>query len=662
MTNIEKKEQPIDNILHLLQSCDEALRHYGQKYRQMAENSFDMIVLLKPDDFTYLYINSTLQIILGYNPDDLLGKHAIDFIHPEDQQQLITAINNVIGSGGGNSAPYRFRKKNGDYVWLETTGRVIRDEGGTEALLMNSRDVSERKRFEEAIQYRLGLEAAVARSARLFIAPEGPPIKEILSLLGKAVGVNRVYIFKKQSNSSIMDNLFEWSDEKNVLQITKLRNMDSALFPWWMSALSKKQAVIIRNINDLPLEAAAEKEILQAQNTSSLLAVPICSSKQELIGFMGFDDTKSDRNWQTDDIDTLRVVAEMMGLYWDKQLSEGIIQHLSFTDKVTGLYNRAFFEEELLRLDTQRNLPLSIIIGDVNGLKLVNDVFGHQEGDLHLQKAARILIDCCRKGDIIARWGGDEFVILLPLTPSATAQNICQRIKKACSQSDEHPIQLSIATGSAAKEKPEQDIMTVFQQADEAMYNQKLLDNKATRSNFILSLENQLVSTTHETLDHTMRIREMSVMLGCALNLSESELERLALLSSLHDIGEIAVPVDFLKKIGPLNSEEWSAMQKHCEIGYRIVQFTPELSIIAEDILSHHEHWDGSGYPLGLKHKQIPLASRILAIVDAYDVMTRGRAYQAARSPEQAREEIKKCAGTQFDPELVEIFLGFQLA
>lgn len=658
MTDKPNLEKPIENVFRLLQSSDEALLQYGQKYRYMAENSFDIISLHKPDDLSYLYVNPTVQICLGYLPDELLGKSAHDLIHPEDQPGILAALQKGLETGGGNSGPYRFKNNSGDYVWLESTWRVITDEGGTEAYLMNSRDISDRKRFEEEINYRLGLEAAVARSARLFMAPGGPPLREILGLLGQAVGVNRVYIFKMQDNNSRIDNIFEWCDENTDSQIHQLQNMEVDVFPWWMSTLRNNQVLIIKDIFKLPPEAAAEKDLLVQQSIRSLLAVPIISSQQELTGFMGFDDTMNTRNWQNEDIDTLRIVAEMIGLYWEKQLSEGIVRHLNFTDRVTGLYNRAFFEEELQRLNTPRNLPLSIIVGDVNGLKLINDVFGHQEGDLYLQKAARILLDCCRKGDIIARWGGDEFAILLPRTPALTAQNICERIKNACAQSDKQPIQLSIATGSATKESDGQDILTVFQQADELMYCRKLLENKDTRSAFIHSLENKLVATTDESLEHTMRIRDMSLTLGSALNLPSSDLERLSLLGSLHDIGNIAIPADFLKKNGPLSPNEWESIQKHCEIGYRIVQFTPELAVIAEDILSHHEHWDGSGYPLGLKGKQIPLVARILAIVDAYEVMTRGRAYQAARSPEEARQEIQKCAGTQFDPELVEVFLN----
>lgn len=661
MADKQNQERPIENVLNLIQSCDEALRHYGQKYRYMAENSYDIISLHKTDDLSYIYVNSTVQVNLGYFPNDLLGKSALDFIHPEDKARIFKAIKNGITSNGGNSGPYRFKTKNGVYIWLESTGRIIADEGGTEALLMNSRDITERKRFEEEVNYRLRLEAAVARSARLFIAPGGPPLKEILGLLGQAVAANRVYIFKKQTNSCKIDNIYEWCDEQTDSQINTLQNLEPDAFPWWMATLNNNQAIIITDINELPPEADAEKAILEEQRIRSLLAVPIFSSGPELIGFMGFDDTVNTRKWQSDDIDTLRVVSEMLGLYWEKQLSEGIVRHLSFTDKVTGLYNRAFFEEELHRLDTPRNLPLSIIVGDVNGLKLINDVFGHQEGDLYLKKAAGVLHDCCRKGDIIARWGGDEFALLLPLTPAPTAENICQRIKTACSQTDKQPIELSIATGFATKERAEQDIMRIFQQADELMYNHKLLENKDTRSAFILSLENKLISTTQESLEHTIRIREMSVMLGSALDLQESELERLALLGSLHDIGNIALPEGLLKKIGPLSPQEWESIKKHCEIGYRIVQFTPELAVIAEDILSHHEHWDGSGYPLGLKGKQIPLAARILSIADAFDVITRGRIYKDPRSPEEAREEIKKYAGTQFDPKLVEVFLNLNL-
>ncbi|MBO8128763.1 MAG: diguanylate cyclase [Peptococcaceae bacterium] len=337
--------------------------------------------------------------------------------------------------------------------------------------------------------------------------------------------------------------------------------------------------------------------------------------------------------------------------------AEEQIRYLSFHDKLTGLYNRAYFEEELERLNTERQLPLSLILGDLNGLKLVNDTFGHHEGDKLLKNIAQVLKQSCRKEDIIARWGGDEFAILLPQTTAKAAIEVCNRIRQACCTFPKDPIQLSIALGTATKEKPTQDIHEILKKAEDRMYKSKLVESKSARRSTIFSLQKTLQKKTCETEEHTRRLHKLALEMGHALDLPVNQLNDLALLAILHDIGKIAIPEEIIQKPSRLSPEEWKTMQKHAEIGCRIARSSPELAHIAEAILAHHERWDGTGYPQGLKGEEIPLISRIIAIVDAYDAMTHDRPYRKAISREEAIEELKKGAGSQFDPKLVEIFI-----
>ncbi|MBI9102837.1 MAG: PAS domain S-box protein [Spirochaetales bacterium] len=328
------------------------------------------------------------------------------------------------------------------------------------------------------------------------------------------------------------------------------------------------------------------------------------------------------------------------------------ISFLSFHDSLTGIYNRAFMEEELKRLDTVRQLPLSIIIGDVNGLKLANDVFGHKEGDNLLKAIAGIMLSCCREEDVIARWGGDEFSIILPKTDQKTADKICDRIRNKCEKTTSTRITPSIALGSASKVDPDELTDGVLREAEDRMYRQKLLDDRSVRSDILSSLKKSMFEKSYETEEHTKRMLKICSMFGKALNLPSNLQSDLNLLAIMHDMGKIAVPVHILGKIGPLTNDEWSEIQKHPEAGYRISQSSQELSSIADYILAHHERWDGTGYPRKLKGKEIPELSRIISIVDSYDVMTNGRVYKAGIPSEDALCEIEKCAGTQFDPEL----------
>ncbi|MEN6460327.1 MAG: CHASE4 domain-containing protein [Syntrophomonas sp.] len=358
-----------------------------------------------------------------------------------------------------------------------------------------------------------------------------------------------------------------------------------------------------------------------------------------------------------DDGELIQIQGYIFDITQRKQ-AENEIRYLSFHDKLTGLYNRAFFDEELKRLDTERQLPLSVIVADVNGLKLINDALGHMEGDRLLVRAAEILINTCRQEDIISRWGGDEFVILLPLIDKNGVLAICDRIEKACEKASVDCLRLSISLGGDTKCEKDQDIREVIKTAEERMYRNKFLSNRNGGNNaLILSLQEELWGKGYESEEHAERIEAMLIKMGRASGLPDSDFDNLTLLAILHDIGKSSIPNYIINKPGSLAAEEWDIVKKHSEIGYRIAHSSPELVPIAEAILAHHERWDGSGYPLGVKGEQIPLISRIFAIVDSYDVMTHECPYQEVFSPEQAAEELKRCSGTQFDPSLVEMFI-----
>ena len=341
----------------------------------------------------------------------------------------------------------------------------------------------------------------------------------------------------------------------------------------------------------------------------------------------------------------------------DRKTRENEIHYLTFHDKLTGLYNRAYFDDAFIRLDTERMLPLSVVIGDVNGLKVTNDIFGHLVGDQLLCKISEILSSVCRKEDIVARWGGDEFAILLPKTDAKTAGEICQRVMKECRSYDDEVIRPSISLGAATKTQIGQNIKDILKEAEDYMYRHKLLESKSNQNVVIASLEKTLFERSNETEEHAQRMKIMGMHLGQSQNLSASEQDALRLLCALHDIGKIAITDNILTKNGSLTLEEWHQMKKHPEIGYRIAKASNKLEHIADFILFHHERWDGTGYPKGLKGREIPKLSRMLAIIDAYDVMTHERVYKEPRSHKDAIKELKNCAGTQFDPEMVKAFI-----
>lgn len=341
----------------------------------------------------------------------------------------------------------------------------------------------------------------------------------------------------------------------------------------------------------------------------------------------------------------------------EKKKYEEELKYLTYYDKLTGIFNRGYYEFILEKMNNKGKLPISIIMGDLNGLKITNDTFGHEEGDKLLKKTADILKKICDGNSVISRYGGDEFIILLEKVNAEEADKICLKIKDECQKKRIGSIYLNIALGYSTKVNKDQDINEVIKEAEEMMYRNKLLEDRSARNSIISSLIQTLSEKSNETEEHVNRMYNLCVRISDILNLSTNEVNELCLLAKLHDIGKIGIDDKILNKPGKLSEEEWVIMKTHTEIGYRIASSTPDLRHIAYKILTHHERYDGTGYPKGLKGDEIPLLSRILAIVDSFDVMTNDRPYKKAMTVEDAIVELKKCSGTQFDPELVGIFI-----
>ncbi|WP_315116956.1 diguanylate cyclase [uncultured Clostridium sp.] len=321
------------------------------------------------------------------------------------------------------------------------------------------------------------------------------------------------------------------------------------------------------------------------------------------------------------------------------------VAYLCFHDNLTGLYNRAFLEEEMRRLDTKRQLPLTIIMGDVDCLKLVNDAFGHDEGDKLIKNVAKILKKCCREEDIVARTGGDEFVIMLPKVTEERGLKIVEKIKEMCKREVGWTIQPNISLGVSTKNNNEESIADVYKKAEERMYNNKLLGSKELKkkiTNYLTEILNKKSQNKEEDL---AMVKDLSLKIGEHLNLSKEEMDALLTLSTIYNIGLIAMPEKLLEKEGGFNEIEMEIIKRHCETGYRIASCIPDFAYIAEDILCHHEYYNGEGYPQGLKGEEIPLLSRIICVLEDYI---------KNQDKKLALEEIKLQSGKKYDPKIVE--------
>ncbi len=360
------------------------------------------------------------------------------------------------------------------------------------------------------------------------------------------------------------------------------------------------------------------------------------------------------RQGQVELVGSTRSIAE-------RKQAEEQMEQLMFRDALTHLYNRRFFEEELQRMDNHFNMPVSILMGDINGLRLINEAFGHSQGDTLLQITADILAACARPQDVVARTSGDEFCILMPKTDGSAARKVLaaieQRIASEKSGMLEQFAYVTWSFGVGTKKRLDDSLIGARQAAAKEMERQKLLEQASTHNAAIASLKAAMFARSEETEAHCQRMFQMARLVGLELGLSQQALHDLQLLCQLHDIGKIGVDDAILKKPGKLTADEWARMKEHPSIGARIAASLPDIAGIAPAIAAHHERWDGSGYPQGLRATEIPVLARILAVIDAYDAMTHTRIYREALPRAEAIGELIRNSGSQFDPTVVDVFL-----
>lgn len=345
------------------------------------------------------------------------------------------------------------------------------------------------------------------------------------------------------------------------------------------------------------------------------------------------------------------------GLLKKVELSEKKNLYLSYYDVLTGLHNRRYYEMEVKLMDAEKNLPISVIMADVNGLKMINDAFGHQLGDELLKKAAGAIYKTCRMDDVVARWGGDEFVILLPHTNYEEAEIVVKRIREKCCEESVKRVKVSMSLGWATKSSMDESFAEVLKKAENDMYKYKIIQNEGLRGNIINTIVKTLYEKNPREEEHSERVGEVAMKIGAAIGFSDIANSKLKVIGHLHDIGKIAIEDGILNKSGKLTEQEQAEVQRHPDVGYRILSATNEMTELADCVLAHHERWDGKGYPRGIAGEAIPIEARIIAVADSYDAMSSERPYRKALAEDVILHEVRKNAGYQFDPEIAKAFV-----
>jgi len=556
--------------------------------------------------------NKNHETLLGYEPGEITNRHIMEFHIPEAKQGVKDVVDNVM-LAGQNILESPLLSKDGKYIPFLMTG-VSFDTPEQRYLMGIGVDLTERKQMEE------------------HIFNEKEQFKTTLLSVG--------------------DGVISTDNRGNVLIVNKVAE---ALTGWTQSeAFGKPLEQVFNIINEFTREKCENPvyKVLSTGNIIELANHTILVSKNNIE--KPIEDSAAPIK---DEKGNINGVVLVFRDFTEKKQKQEEIEYLSFHDQLTGLYNRRFYEEELKRLDTERNFPLTLVMGDVNGLKLINDSFGHVMGDELLKKVAEVMTKGCRVDDIIARLGGDEFVILLPKTDVHKAEQIIKRINELLLKEKIGSIHISVSFGYETKNNVEENIQEIFKSVEDHMYRHKLYESSSMSSKTIDVIMKTLYEKSNREMLHSIRVSDICEAIATNMKFDKDDINQIRIAGLMHDIGKMGIDEKILNKPQKLNQEEWKEIRRHPEIGFRILSSANEFSEIAVYVLQHHERWDGKGYPKGLKGEEISLQARIIAVADAYDAMTSDRIYRKALLEEDTLAELQKNAGIQFDPKLVSLFI-----
>jgi diguanylate cyclase (GGDEF)-like protein/PAS domain S-box-containing protein len=553
-------------------------------------------------DYKYLFVNDGFCKLTGWKKEDIEGKLVTE-VYPQVEKKRIERYQSLFTAENTFTFNTHFEKED---AWYELKAY----KSDTKKFITLFFDITERIKYEQNLIEVTNRYHELAKQSRT---------------ITWETNQYGLYVYV----SSVIQDVLGYNPDE-IINIKHCYDLLSNDFRMSLGYNFSSDSVIT-------IPASIEKKCLSKDGREVWLlstSMPIYNEQNELIGYRG-----SDRDITHEKVSELKLV------------------YLKNHDPLTGLYNRDYYLMKLKEFDYEQRYPIATTLLDIDGLKVINDAFGYEAGNQALIMVAEKLKTICHHDRLLFRIGGDEFAIVGFDVKMDDFNRKNQNIEMLNEDLTFNGVSMFVSYGRAIKMSSDGSIEKLIQEAENEMFKMKSVQGQSVRSRAIMSIIKTLTNKYSEEEKHSSRVSDYCNEMGVALNYSHQKLLEIKLAGMLHDIGKISIPDAIIRKPGKLNDEEWAIMKSHTVVGYEILSAADQYSDLAKYARSHHERYDGKGYPDGLTGDQIPEIARIICIVDAYEAMTSDRVYRKALGSEEAITELRKWSGTQFDPELVKVFL-----
>lgn len=609
------------------------------------------LIALKDENLKYLLVNEAEATYHGRLKSDFYGRTFEEMNADTHANETKRTDEEVLREG--KTQTYFAQRDDRVFEIRKFPVRLDTEKTG---LGVFSRDVTQQRNQQELLQKMSETNRIITECVIRPFASGDEQLKYALQEAKRLTGSLYGYLYFYDEERQMFTPRF-WSDE--VFRDCHLGNGQRGEYPLSKAGLGgevvrQRKPIIVQDYAraEVPTKGLPEGHVA----IHNYLSVPLFENDR-IVAVIGL----ANKEGRYSEYDVEAISALMNGVWMAVQKEEANrkIQHMAYHDYLTGLYNRRYFDETFRKLDASKeSFPLGVIMGDMNGLKLYNDTFGHAKGDAAIVDLAQKMRKTLPEEILLARIGGDEFALIVERTNEKEMRKWLDVLEMELETENEEMVSptVSISFGYGLQRDAADHLDELLREAEAYMYNRKYFSRRSTRSSAIHVIMEALFAKSEREKHHSERVGAICEAIATAMELDRETVDKIRVAGMLHDIGKIGIEEGILNKNGKLNAMEWEMMKLHPAKGTSILDNTVEFQGIAEWVMSHHERPDGLGYPKRLKGEDIPLASRIIAIADSYDAMTNERPYRKAMSREEALAELQRCAGSQFDPHIVQVF------